>query len=487
MSKRKNTDRKLSKNGRRSFLGKSIAFSAFSMFGIHSNVMAQTGTKSALSHSPSQTLPEKGNYLIRKAYIVSVDPDIGNIEGGDIHIDNGVIVAIGKDIDAAGATVLDGKDMIVSPGLIDTHWHMWTTLLRSMAGDEEGKGYFDITSKYGKLFEPDDMYQGTRLSAMEAIYSGITTVHDWSHNIRSLAHAEADLRALNESGLRARYSCGTATGQDGDVPMDFGILKELHDNWGSYDNNQLLTLGLAWRGVGGHPGIDSKLEVGKQELEKARNMELPVTIHASASGIIEQLMKHELLRKDMQIVHGMDATTDEIEAMVKAGSSISISPYSELRIGYGIPPIDKFLKAGTTIGLSIDTTTLSGNADMFAVMKIFLNLANALERDEFALTAKKVLEMGTLSGAKSLGIDDITGSLKPGKRADLIMVNVKSPNMGYITSPESLLVQAAQPGNVDTVFVDGRMLKYQGELQAVAADEIYEAAAIALNELKKRS
>ena len=102
--------------------------------------------------------------------------------------------------------------MIVAPGLVDTHWHMWNTLLRSMSGGMPGEdgpaGYFPVTVRLGRAFTDDDIYQGTLLAGAEAINSGITTVHDWCHNVRSPAHAEAGLRALADSGLRARFSYG---------------------------------------------------------------------------------------------------------------------------------------------------------------------------------------------------------------------------------------------------------------------------------------
>jgi 5-methylthioadenosine/S-adenosylhomocysteine deaminase len=472
----------LKKLNRRSFIGNTLALGALGVTGLW-NQPALAKEQHTSSAAP---LPRRGNYIIRKAYIITMDNTLGDIAAGDIHIQNGRIVAVGSNLKTEKATVLDGRDMIVLPGLIDTHWHMWTALLRSMAGDKKGQGYFDTTSQYGKHFLPADMYQATRLAATEALFSGITTVHDWSHNVRSLQHAEASLRALQESGLRARYSCGTATGKDGSELMDFTTLTHLHQHWNRYNADNLLQLGVAWRGIGGHPGIDSEPETGKTELQKARELKLPITIHASAGGIIQKLADANLMGKDMQLVHGMDATEQEVKSMVAAGASISISPFSELRIGYGIPPIDKFLDAGATIGLSIDTTTLSGNADMFAVTKTFLNLANALNKDEFSLTARQALEIATMGGARALGISNSTGSITPGKRADIIMVSTRAPNLGILTNPADMIVEAAQPHNVDTVLVDGRLLKRHGKLTAMPENQVYDEAAMALANLKKR-
>jgi len=172
----------------------------------------------------------------------------------------------------------------------------------------------------------------------------------------------------------------------------------------------------------------------------------------------------------------MQATEWEIEKMVGAGAAISLSPFSELRIGYGFPEVPKLLEAGATIGLSVDTTVLSGNADMFAIMKNILNITNAMEKDEFKLHPIRVLEMATIEGAKSMGIDEITGSLTPGKRADVIMVDTKAINMQPMTDAVSILVEAAQPSNVHSVWADGRLLKHKGQLTHLSPDEVGEKA-----------
>src|SRR4029079_11510359 len=162
----------------------------------------------------------RGNVIIRNAYVTTMDKEAGDLKDGDVHVREGVVVAVGHKLQAPGATALDGRGMIVLPGLIETHWHMWNTLLRGMSGEKPELGYFRNTAALGQKYEPTDMYQGTRLAAAEAINSGITFVHDWCHNIRSPAYLEQDLRALRESGLRARFSYGAAQG----MPNSQGIV-----------------------------------------------------------------------------------------------------------------------------------------------------------------------------------------------------------------------------------------------------------------------
>ena len=119
-------------------------------------------------------LPARGEFVIRGGYVMTMDPTLGDIARGDVHVKNGAIVGVGAGLKASGgAQVLDARDMIVLPGFVDTHWHMWNTLLRSMAGDKRELGYFPTVATLGKVFTPDDMYQGTRLSAVEALYQRI--------------------------------------------------------------------------------------------------------------------------------------------------------------------------------------------------------------------------------------------------------------------------------------------------------------------------
>ena len=173
--------------------------------------------------------------------------------------------------------------------------------------------------------------------------------------------------------------------------------------------------------------------------------------------------------------------------MVKAGSPVSFSPASELRIGYGPAPILAFDKAGATIGLSVDSTPLTGNADMFGVMKLTQTIANGMARSEFALPPRRVLEMATIEGARSLGLADQIGSLAKGKRADLIMVDAGGVNMIPFTEPDYMLVDAASPANVDTVMVDGRILKRGGRLTAINARELGRNAGVANSAALKRA
>ena len=466
---------------RREFLGGMAALGAAGLSGCAS--LAGSGGE------PGR-LPRRREVVIRNAYVMTMDPKLGDLPDADVHVREGAIAAVGRDLSAAEARDIDGRGMIVLPGLVETHWHMWNTLLRSMSGDDREHGYFPTALALGKAYLPSDMYQGTRLATAEALNGGVTFVHDWCHNIRSPQHAEEDLRALRESGIRGRFSYGAAQGHPADETIDLADLERVWRSWAAYSNDGLLSLGLAWRGVstGATGGVSAAAY--KQDFDAARRLGIPISVHANnrkGSDAIALLAREKFLGKDVQVIHATWVSPEEIRALADNGCAVSLSPYTELRIGFGFPPTGEFLAAGIPVGLSVDTTALSGNADMFAIMKAIQNIENGRANNEFKLPARRVLELATIEGARSMGVSDRVGSLAPGKRADLIMVNTRDVNLAVFSEPAHMIVEAAQPSNVDTVMVDGRILKRGGRLTAIDPARIADEASAALAAVRQRA
>ena len=127
------------------------------------------------------------------------------------------------------------------------------------------------------------------------------------------------------------------------------------------------------------------------------------------------------------------------------------------------------LSSGCSVSLSVDTPLLCGNCDMFAIMKAMQNVGDGLKPSEFALPARRVLEMATMGGAQALGLADSIGSLKPGKRADIVLLRTRDLNMAPLTDPVRMVVQSAQPSNVDTVLVDGRACRRKWRVRTAAS------------------
>jgi 5-methylthioadenosine/S-adenosylhomocysteine deaminase len=475
---------------RRRFLGAAAAFGAAGAFALPA--------QGAVSPSVAN-LPARSNVVIRNAYVITMVPGEPDLPNGDVRVENGTIVDVGARLSAPGVPSIDGNGFILMPGMVDTHWHMWTTLLRNMSGNKSEHGYFPTTTAVGNVYTPRDMYYGTLLSSAEALFSGITTVHDWCHNIITPQHAEEDIRALQETGIRARFCYGPARRTPPTEAINTDDLERFHRDWASFSNEGLLTLGLGWRGVQAPFRLpDGKFElrplpesVYRKEHDAARKLGIPISVHLNSTtndrGHILAIQKQGLLVKDLQIIHGIFSSPEEMKAMASVGAVASVSPYSELRIGFGITKILEYLDNGVTLGLSVDTTPLTGNADMFGIMKVVQNIENGRAESEFKLPARRVVELATIEGARSLGLADRIGSIAKGKRADLLLVNTRDINMAPFTDPYYMLVDSAQAWNVDTVMVDGRILKRGGKLTAIDTGMLMAEASKVSREVRDRA
>lgn len=470
---------------RRSFIRGAAALGAAGAAGVSASPLLAQARRDAAGGA---RLPARGEFTIANAYVMTMDASLGDIAGGAVHVRNGEIVAVGKDV-TGGGQHMDANGMIVMPGLVETHWHMWNTLFRSFAGDKPEEGYFPTVARFGQQMTPDDIYQSTRLSAAEAINSGMTFVHSWCHNVRSTAHAEADVRALADVGIRARHSCGWPQGMPDTQSADQAPLESLAKDWNSWSNEGLIDLGMSWRGQFRAGPI--KPEVYQPEFDNARKLGVPITVHvASTRKAINQitpLYNAKLMGKDMQLIHTISANADELEMIRASGASVSVSPGTELRVGYGYPQISEMLAKGIPLGVSIDTSALTGSSNLFAVLKLARDSENARAGSEFKMTARKALELGTIGGARSMGVDRKVGSLVPGKRADLIAINTNALNMGVVTDPAHLVLEATGPENVDTVVVDGRILKRGGKLTAINPGTLVAEARAALAGVRERT
>jgi 5-methylthioadenosine/S-adenosylhomocysteine deaminase len=454
---------------------------------------AQPPSTSRRSAGAARRLPARSEFIVRSGYLVTMDASLGDIPDGDVHVRNGEILAVGRNLRAPGATVLEGRNMIVMPGFVDTHWHMWTTYLRCMAGDKAEDGYFPLTTAYGQVMQPEDMYYGTRLAAAEAVYSGITTVNDDCHNVRTHEHAEHDIRALGEAGLRANWSYGSYRGVPPGELRNLASVERLHQNWATYSNDGLITLGYSW---GGLPIATATTPVpseaflnAKKEIEAARRLGLRISMHLASREDIPagQVQAHaEYLGKDMVLIHMLAASAEEMKLVAASSASISTSPGSELRIGYGLTKACEFMEAGINVCVSVDTAPLTGNCHMFGILKLLRNAANGKALSEFKLSTRRALEMGTIDGARALGIENKVGSLKPGKRADLIMIQTNVITMGVFTDPTRVVIEAAEPSNVDTVVVDGRVLKRNGKFTTLVPEQIVADAVLTRDMVRAR-
>jgi 5-methylthioadenosine/S-adenosylhomocysteine deaminase len=464
---------------RRAVLAGTTALGAAGM--LRGHALAQAGTM------PAAKLPAQGDFVIRGAHVLTMDESLGDFPRGDVHIRGGEIVGIGLTVNASGAEVIDGKGMICMPGFVDTHWHHWTTLLRPlMRQDDPGLTYFPVTAKYGVLYTPQDSYRSVRLGLAQALAAGITTTQNWAHNVRSPAHADAEMSAMRDTGIRGRFAYGNPVRDPNDKPMDIADLARAKRDW--VTKGGMLTLAICSRSVDGANGATRggiTTEMAKKEWGAARELGLPITLHTSGTGAIKILDDAGLLGPDVQLVHPLGTTEEDRAILAKQQVSYSTSPVGEARRP-GVTQLAEMLAARVNMSLSIDHTT-TFDADMFKNMGILFSLNMHRLGDKSELTTRRLVQLATIDGALDLGLGNQTGSLTPGKRADLILIRTTAPNMAPIGDPYDALVQLAQPSNIDLVVVDGRILRRGGQYTELDYDAVLRDASDAVAALKARA
>jgi 5-methylthioadenosine/S-adenosylhomocysteine deaminase len=421
---------------------------------------------------PGAALPPRREFVIRGATVLTMDPNIGDFGTGDVRVRDGAIVAVGPRIDLANDQIVEGRGMICMPGFVDTHWHLWTSLFRPFVrADVNELGYFPVSNRLGQLFTPEDSYRSVMLGIAEALSAGVTTVHNWAHNVRSPDHADAELSAMRDAGIRGRFAYGPAQGMPDDQPMDMAGLARVKRDWMPGDG--LLTLGICSRNIGamsigGATRGTLTIDMAKRDWGGARALGLPITLHTSGPSPINLLEEAGLLGPDVQLVHPL-LTAPEERAILKArGVSYAMAPVGEARrpSGVGVIQLGEMLEAGVKVSLSTDHTT-NYNCDPFVGMRILFALHQHRIGDKIPLTVKRLVQLATLDGAVDLGIAEKTGSLTPGKRADIILVRTTDINMTPVGDPYEAIVSLAQPSNVDTVIVDGRILRQSDKFTAL--------------------
>jgi len=427
--------------------------------------------------------------LIRGAYILTMDDDLGALSHGDLLMRDNLIAEVGENLDAPGAELMDGSGKLVMPGLIDGHRHMFSGLLRGGCSDVKYTGnqggYFEVViRRYGGSFTPEDSYMASRIGALESINGGITTLHAWDHNMISFDHALASARAMHETGLRGRFSYGPPNDtmivdQDGVRRLREEMFPSRNGHWETRDGRW--HLGLATRGV----ELD-RPEIWQGEAAFARAEGLPITAHLMREGHVSELDEQDLLGPELFACHALGVSDAEIERLRDTDTPVCASTPALARTGGRPTPIRRLMEGGVRLCLSVDSTAGCDTADMFAVMRITMIVERMLHEDAGVYSCGDALRQSTIETARALGLGDVTGSLTPGKRADVIVLNLDCINLAPFTVPETLLASCVYPSNVETVFVDGRCLKRDGELVGVDLPATVREANQAFQDLQKR-
>ena len=419
--------------------------------------------------------------LIKGGHVVSMDAAIGELPGGDVLVEDGRIVAVARGIAADGAELIDASRMIVLPGFINGHLHTWQTGLRGLAADWTVAEYMQAMHRgLATLYRPDDVYLGNLLGALNQINAGATTLVDWCHNNPTPGHTDAAIRGLEESGIRALFLHGSPKpdpkpGQKhfSEVPMPRSEIERLR-RMKFTGSDGLLTFGLAVLGP-----YYSTYEVTCADLKLAREFDLLASMHvgggtAKVAGGFERLLGESLVDRHLSVVHGNDIAPDTVRRMVDRGATFTVTAEIELQMGYGDPLTGILHEKDSPVSIGTDVEPAVGS-DLFTCMRITLqhernrgimqHVSESGSRPQrSALTCRDALSWITTNAAKVAGLDRRTGSLAPGKQADITMLRADDLNMVPAHDVVGCVVMQANAGNVDTVMIAGRVVKRDGKL-----------------------
>ena len=428
--------------------------------------------------------------LLQNGCVITVDKGLGNFWRADVLIEGTKIAAIGPDLGVTDAEIIDASQMIVMPGLIDTHRHLWEGILRNISADGILANYFpDVLGVLAPVYRPEDAYAGNLIGALGAIDAGITTLLDWSHIQNTPEHSDATIKALQESGLRAVFAYGNPNTSLADWWFNSSLnhpedVRRLRTQYFSSED-QLITLAVAPRG----PEFTT-MEVARHDWALAREVGARITVHVGVgengfSGGVRQMYEEGLLGPDTTYIHCCTLSDDELKAIIDTGGTFSLATAVEMQMRHGMPPIDRILRLGARPSLSVDVET-NVPGDMFTQMRAAFQCQRALVNQralygggyegENLITVQDVLEFTTIEGARATGLEHKTGSLTPGKEADIILLRADRLNMTPLNDPIAAVVIGADTGNVDSVFVAGRALKRNGQLLNVDLDHVRKLA-----------
>jgi cytosine/adenosine deaminase-related metal-dependent hydrolase len=415
--------------------------------------------------------------LIRGGRVLTMDPGLGDLDPGDVLLDGGRIAAVGPSLDVTADEVVDARGMLVHPGLVDTHIHLWQTPLRGLASHCFGMEYFPTIHPLSQRYRPEDMYAATYAGALELLAHGVTTVLDFNHSLHSPEHADAAVDGLEEAAIRAIFGYSLRDRPELEDRTLRSVADRMRDARRVRDE----------RCGGGRLGMALALnnlehvspEDNAAEVRCARDLGVLATVHSIRPGQVRAAHERGLLSDDLQWVHLSAVTDAELDLLAEHGGPLSITPETEAAMMSVWPVTGRALRRGVTVGLGVDVVS-SVNGDVAAQARSALALdrmsdaqAQWLQGHEPVrapgspvLDPRRTLELVTSEAARSIGLGDTCGSLTPGKAADVVVRAIPPWGPPAADLATHLLLHSTR-ADVRTVIVDGEVRVSDGELAGV--------------------
>lgn len=425
------------------------------------------------------------------------------IENGEVLVRAGRIEAIGANLSETmpDEPVEDLGQAAILPGLVNAHCHLDYTILRGMLDDEPFFSWIRLLTKYGKKMSYDDFLVSSRLGALQMIRSGVTAIGDSTYS-------GAVVQAAKEAGLRGTiYKETFGADPSKEYEPQIGELLDQIEELRSLAGNRISI------GVSPHSVYTSSEKLLHLVADLARDKDLPVALHVSetkdevvliesATGHIAdfyRLFQFDFTARGMSPIaylqdigilgrktiaaHCVHVTESDLEILAKEEACVAHCPISNAKLGVGTAPLDNIVHMGITAGIGTDSAVSSNSLDMFQEMRFAVLAQRALHSNTTAMDSKRVLELATIGGAKALGLDAEIGSLEPGKKADMIAVDLSSTSAFPSPDPYSALVYCCSASDVTLNMIDGEVVYKSGKYTRVDAADIKQQAAQAASKL----
>jgi 5-methylthioadenosine/S-adenosylhomocysteine deaminase len=445
--------------------------------------------------------------LWAQASVVTMNGDREIIDDGAMVVENDLITDVGPAPEVAArhpdAQVIDCAGQTIIPGLVNTHTHLFQTLLKGLGDDMVLRDWFvEMTGPSAVQLTFDDVLAAARHGCVESIRSGVTTLVDFMYAHPRPYLADAVVQAFVETGIRGVVARGYITaGEGGDVPP------ELVENLDAALADASRLIGETNRPggrvqVGLAPcmiwAVDERTLTATREVADAEHA--LITMHVSETdyeiansmqrfGVrdVEVLERTGLLGPDLLAVHCVQCDERDIGILRAHGASVSHNPASNAYLASGCAPVPEMIRRGLTVGLATDGPASNNNHNLIQCMKFAALVHKGEHRDPRIITAGKVLEMATIDGARALGLAGQIGSLEAGKKADFAVLDLSSPFVTPLHNPVSALVYSALGSEPRTVVIDGVTVMADGVLRTVDEGDVTRTAAAAAHDLAGRA
>lgn len=376
---------------------------------------------------------------------------------------------------ALASEVMDGKGMLFMPGLVNTHGHAAMSLLRGMADDLALQDWLQnhMWPTEAK-FNGDDVYWGSSLAAAEMIKSGTTTFVDMYDHMHRVAEV------TEQSGLRASLTRGVI----GLCPEDVQKAKlaeaiQFAKDWHGAAEGRIHVM------LSPHAPYTCPPDYILKFVEAAHDLDLPMHTHMSETLVeveqnlkeygyrpVEHLDRLGMFSRPTLVAHAVHLNDEEIALLAERKVAVSHNPVSNLKLASGIARVPELLKAGVSVSLGTDSAASNNNLDLFQEISMAALLHKGVSGDPTVIPAAEALRMGTVYGARSIGLDGVTGQLKAGLKADFIAISLNKPHFVPQTDYVSHLAYTARGSDVVHVWVDGRQLLRNGQLLTIDEERI---------------